>query len=174
MKSTTRRKARTGGRIVPISQWSTLSTGSWRNSASSLTPPSFMAARRKHSVKTLLAMADKFAERAKAGPCVNEHSDPPRGRRRSATLALRVALLKSPDAPGRRVRAVAPAVDGRVTFAGGRFEALIVKDTDLAATVFDQLSILQRARGSRHADPSHPQHVGEKFLSQAKFSGSHP
>src|SRR6185503_14900319 len=83
-------------------------------------------------------------------------------------------LGKVPSVASWRVRSVALGVDERVTLAGGRFEAFMVKDPDLAAVVIDQLSGLQRARRSGDADPPHPQHVRKKFVSQPELARPHP
>jgi len=58
-----------------------------------------------------------------------------------------------------------------VAFAGSQFEPAPVKDSDLAASVSDDVFIAQQASGNRYGASLHTQHVSQKLVGKIEMIG---
>jgi len=59
--------------------------------------------------------------------------------------------------------------DSLVAFASGVLQPLDVDDGDMAAAIFDEAGLLERASYERNTWPAHPHHLSHEILRQVQF-----
>lgn len=66
----------------------------------------------------------------------------------------------------RTQRLLVHIVSSLVTLARSPFQSRVVEDSDIAAAVIDQSSLVQRSRSLGNAHPPHTEHVGQELMRQ--------